>query len=779
MEATRATDRLDTNPPGFQYDALSENLFRLFLLDVDEENEELSGSLMTTYQKWNAGDRSLLRKGKMAGRGTPRVMKELTGSADYDTFSYCWGSQQETFPLRLSVISDRGLPLLIGKVAQLDFEPHRNGMIQIGYSLKSLLEEMRRRKHKRFVWIDAICIDQDSDSEKRMQIPMMKDIFTYAANGYVWLGEGSTEEVELLELLPYLIECLEQSEAGSEHRTSELPGDNASSVEGSDTLLLEEGQATAKDTLNDGNGEEDAQAGRVGNVTFEEKEQANDSLEEGGGDDDDEDQDDPDSGGGASWAALRSILMKPWWTRLWTLQEVVVHRKAPGGLMSGDVATVVWLSDASVELQLFFRLSDLTARSSIRPVILSEDPKMGLDCLYGWHAIDEIRICRNSMLFEGWGVKPSALLLGTRRRQSTLDADAVYGMLAMMDDHMAALLAPNANSTTQEVFIKFAKYYIRNEHREHLFSHISTETRLEGLPSWCPNFASLPSVASLGSQSHGRIDLSPGDREQFFHAGYGLDGKWRLRKARGAVFKGIANFLRGRNIYNGLDDWDNPRRITIVPDLDHLLVSGMHIDIVAEVVECNPAIAHTGWLSPESLCTTQKWESECLRLAMKYMPEGDDRFDIYIRTLFTNRNSIEFNNVVSDIYDYKHEVDFLEVYRDMKEYIGLYSSGEEDVPEEDERGKRVWYWMLILFLVQRGRKFFATKNGRIGLGPNNLQVGDSVRVLFFCPTPYLFREALSGRCQLIGEAYVHGLMYGEALDMLEKHQLTEEKWIIE
>ena len=59
------------------------------------------------------------------------------------------------------------------------------------------------------------------------------------------------------------------------------------------------------------------------------------------------------------------------------------------------------------------------------------------------------------------------------------------------------------------------------------------------------------------------------------------------------------------------------------------------------------------------------------------------------------------------------------------------------------------------------RRLFATKRGRIGLGPPDLQVGDKIcafigssRLAPPPPSPETFR--------LIGDAYVHGLIYGEA-----------------
>ncbi|KAK8201634.1 heterokaryon incompatibility protein-domain-containing protein [Phyllosticta capitalensis] len=41
------------------------------------------------------------------------------------------------------------------------------------------------------IWIDAICINQKDKEEKRTQLPLMGEIYSWAHCTYVWLGEGS------------------------------------------------------------------------------------------------------------------------------------------------------------------------------------------------------------------------------------------------------------------------------------------------------------------------------------------------------------------------------------------------------------------------------------------------------------------------------------------------------------------------------------------------------------------------------------------------------------
>ena len=41
------------------------------------------------------------------------------------------------------------------------------------------------------IWIDAICINQEDEAEKSVQIPLIREIYTWAEAVYIWLGPGN------------------------------------------------------------------------------------------------------------------------------------------------------------------------------------------------------------------------------------------------------------------------------------------------------------------------------------------------------------------------------------------------------------------------------------------------------------------------------------------------------------------------------------------------------------------------------------------------------------
>ena len=107
----------------------------------------------------------------------------------YEALSYTWGS------------SDDRAPLSIGAL--------RNETLDITQNLATALPYLRLRDRPRVLWIDAICIDQKSLTERSHQVKRMGDIFQKAERVIVWLGpEGmwSTLALRTLEHLASKIE---------------------------------------------------------------------------------------------------------------------------------------------------------------------------------------------------------------------------------------------------------------------------------------------------------------------------------------------------------------------------------------------------------------------------------------------------------------------------------------------------------------------------------------------------------------------------------------------
>ena len=149
--------------------------------------------------------------------------------------------------------------------------------------------------------------------------------------------------------------------------------------------------------------------------------------------------------------------------------------------------------------------------------------------------------------------------------------------------------------------------------------------------------------------------------------------------------------------------------------------------------------------------------------------------DVYLRTLVANRCRRPSSNM---FWDARDAVDFAADYRGWRRYLDAVAKAGEILSPANYMSHESFDYAAELLAVTRGRRFFATRGGRIGLGPAATQVGDELVVLFYCPTPYLLRDDAGGRTRLLGEAYVHDLMYAQALDMLDRGEVIEKSWVI-
>jgi hypothetical protein len=70
-----------------------------------------------------------------------------------------------------------------------------------------------------------------------------------------------------------------------------------------------------------------------------------------------------------------------------------------------------------------------------------------------------------------------------------------------------------------------------------------------------------------------------------------------------------------------------------------------------------------------------------------------------------------------------------------------------------------WYRRALQLL--HSRRPFISNSGFIGLAPSNVELGDVICIFLGGHVPYVLRQESDKAYNLVGEAYVHGIMYGE------------------
>lgn len=110
---------------------------------------------------------------------------ELEHAPEYDALSYVWGDPNDRTSIRCN-----------GKV------------LQITKNLKAALRKVRHSDRSRFLWADAICINQGNDVEKSHHVAFMNRVYRYARAVLICLGEGNGVAAE--NVVTLIIEHIER-----------------------------------------------------------------------------------------------------------------------------------------------------------------------------------------------------------------------------------------------------------------------------------------------------------------------------------------------------------------------------------------------------------------------------------------------------------------------------------------------------------------------------------------------------------------------------------------
>ncbi|KAF7191002.1 Heterokaryon incompatibility protein 6, OR allele, partial [Pseudocercospora fuligena] len=108
------------------------------------------------------------------------VFHEAQEKTKFTALSYTWGEPRFTQRLILN-----GLPYSITE------------------NLYFFLQRCRQLTDIRVLWVDAVCINQHDDKEKSVQVANMINIYKYASDVMVWLGETGDESDLALDYLNY------------------------------------------------------------------------------------------------------------------------------------------------------------------------------------------------------------------------------------------------------------------------------------------------------------------------------------------------------------------------------------------------------------------------------------------------------------------------------------------------------------------------------------------------------------------------------------------------
>ncbi|XEV03017.1 hypothetical protein FSHL1_008304 [Fusarium sambucinum] len=545
-------------------------------------------------------------------------------------------------------------------------------ILSITKSLHEALAEITKSRQSEPLWIDQICINQEDIAEKSEQVSKMNEIYDKAETVVAWLGPA-VDNTELAigfvkkvgdVALPTATNMFRWDSYGEEHEKTKLERTEALTTEQSREL----------------------------GIPF----------------------DDADS-----WTAFVDFFDRPWYQRMWTVQEIIQARKAivicgphsipwehvsaaarwycykagaihqdhqrevHGASLAGQMSTIAWRMREGSEYypSLFNRSAHPTCKWSLRDLLENLRPRLATD-----------------------------------------PRDKVFALLGISDVDRGYWgnkgMAVNYSMSLVDVFTQATDEIIKSDPRSDLNVIWSARQRNDEAewPSWVPDW---------------RLDTGTG-------CAWGI----------GAPFKTEGN-PNGEHVYIPTEE---PRS---------LAVKGK---VIGRVTYKNQ-YRHFGELFQES--HLREVYIACMERLSAY-PTGEDVETAFGLTLI---GGLPFPAGL------KKKDTSLETY--TAKYMQFYDNTQMPMrtPEEEEKRDEAlaetykvgldMTWLQEVLGAYCERRFIVTDSGHMGLAHHEVLEGDVIAVVMGLQWPCVLRpksERHDDGYKFIGDAYCHGVMNGEAME---------------
>ena len=299
-------------------------------------------------------------------------------------------------------------------------------------------------------WIDAICINQRDNVEKSTQISMMGEIYKSTLEAIVWLGEGKDDSDMAYDLLGLMEQevLIRYEYKRRENPQWPVNSDGSTDLRTVTTYLGDEQEDMRQRLLH------------CMDINF---------LS-------------PPRYHKRAWRAMFKLWCRPWFQRLWTVQEFILPPKA--SFLCGErrlpAKTIIiclhalmalWVSD-----QKRFGLND-EAEKAMR----------------GFRSA-----VRGRLAFQEYKEEPYDLILAlkdNRHRQATESKDKVFGLTGIVSDRIMI----EYEKPAREVYVNVAVHYIHRGRYWDVFSAAGWPRSIPNLPTWVPDWSigALPEPAEL------------------------------------------------------------------------------------------------------------------------------------------------------------------------------------------------------------------------------------------------------------------------------------------
>jgi len=663
-----------------------------------------------------------LEAGKTGGLRGKLVHVHLADKPAYETLSYAWGPPFKSYEITLP-----------------------NGIRRITESLSSGLMHLRRRKRERLLWIDQLCINQDSDTEKIKQIMLMQKIYSSATRVLVWLGPDEGNGSIALDLLER-IGKLETNTLQARSISAEMMRANGFPPTGDSAWFallnfwrrqwfrrswVVQEFVLAKDALIIcGKMQLSWQA-----FTSAHEKMMQYSLLDWGTYDNWDIQDEKNEAWSGS-LSLRVMLEMKNSTRLGPSIANVVRsfsERDETGLEELQIGS--WGKMPGIK-ELVMQLREVPEATGpitqwLSQFIESFTPEE-----------DKIRLPLCDLL----------IMFG--KSEATNKRDRLFAFLGLARDGNESALRPNYDESVESVFVRYANHFVRTGSGiKVLLQSSGLSNRSLAIPTWVPDCKCLQRIYFIFYQRLIMMSTSDIPRALKDHRSPQISS---MHKANGV---GTQSELFENRPVNQVASTglfykaaaDTTPKIQCTSNESEILVSAVHVG----------NISRAAVNSPGNPSTSQDWYFKLLHffeevdgfiLNRESYVTGEPLFDVQWKTLVAN-TSTDTGFGAPEEYGQQYLV-----CRDIIENL----KPEGPFPRLDDMNgyfKRL-FMMIIMY------KVCEIDTGYVGMVPLDVEVGDSVYIFVGGSLPFILRpkKDVEGKYQVVGGCYIHGVMKGEFVE---------------
>jgi hypothetical protein len=633
---------------------------------------------------------------------------DLDAAPVYKAVSYCWGRREN--------------PIII-TVGDIAFEVTEN--------LGTALRYIRDSWAPTMLWIDAVCINQNDDSEKETQIPLMRRIYGSAEATICWIITNPTPN-SLLQIGFYLA-FLSNPEAIPLEQRNAILGLNGSFAQAEHNL------------------------GVKGAITQ--------SVE------------------AMVAAVLLMVEAFDYWHRTWIVQEILLSKKPilQGALLGTKAGNCLpWDVLQSRILQ----------NGDSDPGNLSIDHitttfTVGGDT-YAFTSAPPRKIKRLVEMRDAWqSGRPKSrdmlsIMVANAQKQSTDPRDKIWGFFGISEDAQQ-LTSVDLTISVTDLYIRWACAFITKHKSLRVLQHagIGQSSRPTHMaqahqaPSWVPRW-DLADKDKTASESH---KYSLDHHGVLFGASGGREPEVSLSVDR--------NVLSARGILVDIVDG-------IQEDQDEKAEDGAYLSMPSTCLAwLVNKLGIDAFRRPSHAGTRQTvFESFFRTLMTDRLPCQNRRLQHgaeYYYLLLSFVLGVITSTIDDRFGDFRFREDgtcFLKCKAVHQELVVI--EGDSYTIEDQKllharsaisSTDRVALYGTVTGYFMLGRVFFLTQGGYMGLGPAGMLANDRICVLYGCSVPLVLRKVES-HWVLVGECYVHGLMDGLVMDMLASGELEDSTFEI-